>query len=294
MNDLPRITTISAALLVCACGAYARPDPQGSAEVGTVTATAQTGSNRSQTITIRMPAPPLHAPVVTGAPYSAEQVSEGTQTLADGTHIIQKTSVSKLYRDSEGRTRTERPAFLGWSSDSQDVMIVEISDPVSGFRYVLDPQNHVAHRFAGPEKANEPVRYSQETRALPQTGSSASARQAISPAPAQGNRSENTTESLGSQVIEGVYAEGKKTTTTFPVGMVGNDRPIASVTEHWYSPDLKLTVLSKSSDPRSGEHSTRLQHINRSEPDLALFRVPSDYQIIDEDSDRVEIKITRP
>lgn len=294
MNALHRIIQISAVVLLYACGADAQPAPQGSAGGGTVVATTQTGSNRSQTITIHMPAPPLHAPVVTGAPYSVEQVSEGTQTLADGTHITQKTSVSKLYRDSEGRTRVERPAFLGWSSGSQDVMIVEISDPVSGFRYVLDPQNHIAHRFAGPDKANEPARYSQETRALPQTGSSAPARQVSSPAPAQANRPENTTESLGTQVIEGVYAEGKKTTTTFPVGMVGNDRPIASVTEYWYSPDLKLTVLSKSSDPRSGEHSTRLQNINRSEPDQALFRVPSDYQIIDENSDRVEIKITRP
>lgn len=263
MSVLHRITPTSAALLLCACGTYAQKAPQGSAGVGTFAATAQTGSNRSQTITIRMPAPPLHAPVVTGAPYSAEQVSEGTQTLADGTHITEKARVSKLYRDSEGRTRVERPAFLGWGSDSQDVMIVEISDPVSGFRYVLDPQNHVAHRFAAPERANEPVRYSQETRALPQTGNSAPARQALSPAPAQASRPESTTELLGSQVIEGLYAEGKKTTTTFPAGMVGSDRPIANVREYWYSSDLKLTVLSKSSDPRSGENSMRLQNINR-------------------------------
>jgi hypothetical protein len=38
----------------------------------------------------------------------------------------------------------------------------------------------------------------------------------------------------------------------------------------------------------------RLQNINRSEPDPALFRVPRDYQIVDESGDQVEIKISRP
>jgi hypothetical protein len=38
----------------------------------------------------------------------------------------------------------------------------------------------------------------------------------------------------------------------------------------------------------------RLQNINRSEPDPALFRVPSDYQIVDENGDRVQIKFTHP
>ncbi|HEV2731508.1 MAG TPA: hypothetical protein VGV15_15865 [Terriglobales bacterium] len=43
---------------------------------------------------------PRHGPVVTGAPYSAEEVVDHTQTLADGTHITQKTQVSKVFHDS--------------------------------------------------------------------------------------------------------------------------------------------------------------------------------------------------
>src|SRR6185312_13453955 len=41
---------------------------------------------------------------VKGAPYSADVVTESTHTLADGNHIRQS-STSKVYRDSEGRTR---------------------------------------------------------------------------------------------------------------------------------------------------------------------------------------------
>jgi hypothetical protein len=87
------------------------------------------------------------------------------------------------------------------------------------------------------------------------------------------------TESLGKQTIEGVVAEGTRTTMTIPAGQVGNDLPIQIVTERWYSPDLQTVVLSKRSDPRSGETVTRLANINRSEPSASLFEVPPDYKV---------------
>lgn len=108
------------------------------------------------------------------------------------------------------------------------------------------------------------------------------------------NRPERTTAPLGSQVIEGVYAEGKEVTTTLPICTIGNDRPLASVTELWFSPDSEVIVLSKTSDPDSGEFTRRLQNINRSEPDPALFRLRRDYQIVVETGDRAEIRITQP
>ena len=45
--------------------------------------------------------------VVKGAPYSADAITETTQTLSDGNRIVRKTT-SSLYRDSEGRTRREQ------------------------------------------------------------------------------------------------------------------------------------------------------------------------------------------
>ena len=58
--------------------------------------------------------PHLVMPPITGAPYSGEDVLERVQTLADGTHVTQKDTLRKVYRDSQGRTRSERP--LGNSS----------------------------------------------------------------------------------------------------------------------------------------------------------------------------------
>ncbi len=46
-----------------------------------------------------MPRLEVHRPVVNGAPYSAEEVTDRTQTLADGTHITQNTQIVRLYKE---------------------------------------------------------------------------------------------------------------------------------------------------------------------------------------------------
>jgi len=89
---------------------------------------------------------------------------------------------------------------------------------------------------------------------------------------------ETRTEELGEQSIEGVNARGTRTITTIPAGAIGNERPIETVYEKWYSPDLQMIVYSKHSDPRFGEQTYRLTNINRTEPDSSLFQVPSGYK----------------
>jgi hypothetical protein len=86
-------------------------------------------------------------------------------------------------------------------------------------------------------------------------------------------------ESLGKQLIEGVEADGTRTTVTIPAGEIGNERPIDIVEERWYSPELQTLVLSKRTDPMSGDMTYRLTNINRNEPVRSLFEVPSDYKI---------------
>jgi TonB family protein len=95
----------------------------------------------------------------------------------------------------------------------------------------------------------------------------------------EGERVKPVTESLGKQTIEGVEAEGTRTTITIPAGMMGNERPINIVSERWYSPELQTVVMTKHSDPRFGETNYRLTNINRGEPARTLFEVPSDYTV---------------
>jgi hypothetical protein len=86
-------------------------------------------------------------------------------------------------------------------------------------------------------------------------------------------------ESLGTQTVEGVAAEGTRVTFTIAAGKIGNERPIVTVNERWYSPELQTVVLSKNSDPRMGETTYRLTNILRSEPEPSLFQVPADYTV---------------
>jgi len=79
--------------------------------------------------------PGMPGGAVTGVPYSAEQVTEHLQTLADGTRITQPSQKVMFYRDSQGRTRTERSFPLRPGAAAAGVAgpsLIEIADPVSG------------------------------------------------------------------------------------------------------------------------------------------------------------------
>ncbi len=74
------------------------------------------------------------------------------------------------------------------------------------------------------------------------------------------------TTSLGTQTIGGVTAEGTRYTRTIPAGQIGNVKPIVIVTERWYSADLQMVVMTKRSDPRSGDTVFQMTSIARTEP----------------------------
>lgn len=87
------------------------------------------------------------------------------------------------------------------------------------------------------------------------------------------------TETLGKQNINGVEAEGSRTTVTIAPGEIGNERAIEIVSERWFSPELQTIVMSRHSDPRFGENTYQLIDINRTEPARELFQVPVGYKI---------------
>jgi len=220
--------------------------------------------------------------VVKNAPYSADLVTESTQTLADGNHIRQSTT-AHLYRDSEGRTRREESlgglAALGAASSGGRTQVVFINDPVGGANYALNPANKSANKSAWmrPGRAGSLGEAAGRMRppegpgpgGMPPQGQFARGRE----------RANMKTESLGTQTIEGLQAQGTRTTFTIAANAMGNEAPIQIVSERWYSADLQMVVLSKRSDPRTGETVTRLTNINRSEPSAALFQIPADYKV---------------
>jgi hypothetical protein len=239
---------------------------------------------------------PLETKLVKGAPYFAEVVTESVQTLADGNRIVRKTT-GRVYRDSQGRTRREDDREPG------KVRTISIVDPVGGFSYSLNPEGKVALKtpyrtndattwriignIALSDPANADLKRTVDAKVEEVRGQAASTA-------TQGGRggrgsggatgptaTEEKIEKLAPRQIEGVMAEGVRTTRTIPAGAIGNEQPIAIVTEEWRSPELQVLVLTRTSDPRTGESTYRLLGIQRSEPNSSWFEVPGDYTMRD-------------
>ena len=98
--------------------------------------------------------------LVKGVPYSAQIVTESTQTLGDGTRITRKSNGS-VYRNGEGRTRRELTlgAIGPIAVEGEPPHVVFINDPAGGAHYVLDAGSHTARKLPYLENppAQEPL-----------------------------------------------------------------------------------------------------------------------------------------
>jgi hypothetical protein len=200
---------------------------------------------------------------IKGAPYTATAVTESTQVLGDGNRIVNKQS-GLVARDSEGRIRREETmGRIGPLQVGGPHNMIVIHDPVAQTATMLNPDTKTARVMNVPgrgglhEKMEFMRKDAQERH--PEMG-------------------QIKKESLGTQQIEGVTAEGTRITRTIPAGTIGNEKPIDITVETWTSTDLHVLVLSKRSDPRFGETVFRLTNIKRDEPDATLFQVPSDFK----------------
>jgi hypothetical protein len=205
-----------------------------------------------------MSAGPASRTPVTGAPYSAVETTQFVQTLAGGNQISRQDQ-TKVYRDKDGRVRTERTFTPQGSTTAQTS--VAIFDPVGGNFYSLNPSNNTAMK-----------------RPLPAQNFSRGGGPRTERGPRDNSR-QVATESLGTQPVNGLTATGTRYTETIPAGAIGNAQPIQVVREVWVSNDLKVPVLIKSSDPRFGTSVMQLTNIVQSEPDATLFVVPSTYSL---------------
>jgi hypothetical protein len=238
------------------------------------------------------------------SPFSAEGVSESVQVLQDGNRITKNTTV-KMFRDSEGRFRREGSGSTGsgiagfnvWAlrSFSGSSNSVYIYDPVESVRYTLNLDKKTARRYKSsgysetyfiteklpkvkgitvtPEKKAEFLKKEVELKARMENTVIVGSLVGVI-------KRDSKTEDLGTKFFEGVEAEGTKTTVTIEAGAIGNERPIETVYEKWYSKELGMIVYSRNYDPRYGEQTYRLININRSEPDSTLFTVPADFEIL--------------
>ncbi len=240
---------------------------------------------------------------VKDAPFTADAVTEFVQTLSDGNRIERNFRAS-IARDSRGRTRREEQiALLGpLSAQGDPPTMITINDPEGGMHYTLNGDNKTARRerFVYRYSVGKGVGTGTATGTGVGVGAGAGVGaqtftfETKTSAGVLGNQialgglaekivpeSSAVIENLGTQRIEGVEADGTRTTTRIPAGAIGNQLPIDIVSERWFSKELGLAVLITRRDPRSGDTTYRLTNIVRAEPSPDLFTVPRDYQIDD-------------
>jgi hypothetical protein len=299
--------TIWGGALLCGMALLGVTAQTGMAQTAMGTQQQALGGNQSVIAAIIAP--------VTEAPYQAEKVSRSVQKLGDGTVITNETR-GLIARDAQGRIREDlNIVHSGQVNGQQRDMALQsatVGDPVTHSILIWTgedtkvaiemqmpsmptlpkmgvvppppgpPNGSMGGGMAMPNMAHPSVVALHEDAPPPMGAVRVNnLPRAVNLGKAAGPKDDVRTEDLGQQSIEGVLVTGKRTTTTIPLGKVGNDRPIVVVHEEWQSPELKILVKTIDTDPRTGEQTMELQQLVRTDPSATLFQVPAGYKVQD-------------
>jgi|SRR5215469_8827828 len=190
---------------------------------------------------------------IPNAPFSG--VINVERSIARQGTVMNLKTVRAIHRDSRGRIyneyRTLQPAS---SSETPQVMHVLLYDPQTRTSTTLFPAQHAyrsttTHR---PPATTPPVFAS------------------------FGPQNDFTREEdLGGQEMQGLCVHGLRHTQTIRAGC--SDKDVVVSDEYWYSDDLRINLVLKHNDPRTGSVVMTITQVSRAEPDSALFQIPDGY-----------------
>lgn len=207
---------------------------------------------------------------VAGAPFSADVVRQSTQIQSDGSRALVEMH-GKMFRDSQGRTRVETELASGVGSVTRH--FTTIFDPVQRIGIVLNVEAKTATIF----HLHLPPASTPSAKQL-KLVAAAQATQARKSGLARSTS--DGPEDLGTMTLEGFNVTG--TRSAHPAkASTASDKTQTAFTESWFSPELKIELLSITQLPQALTDTTRLINIAPGEPDPALFQAPADYTVQD-------------
>jgi hypothetical protein len=201
---------------------------------------------------------------VADAPFSAHVEEEMSRPLNDGT-MFQRKSAALIARDSRGRIHNERHQLLPLTSSKQPpLLLIHIYDPETRLNAYVNPHTRTAHEsiLTSPPRTAPPSDWAQQ-------GSANAA-----------SLSDVRLADLGTSVMEGIDVHGYRRTMTVSQKASGTGRPIEVTDEYWYSEELHINMLTKHSDPRTGDQVLKVTNVTRTEPLAELFEIPSGYKVM--------------
>lgn len=204
---------------------------------------------------------PIVIPSMPDSPFTATVNTEWIRHLPDGSNITLKNH-RNVARDSKGRVFQERAYFVPEGGTRESLITqIEISDPETHELYVCKPAERVCRieQFFPASFAN-----SLEGVAL------------------EADAAAGGVENLGTQIISGLETVGSRETRVIGAAAIGNESPILERKEFWYSPKLRINLVTKREDGRFGsQQNFEVTNIVLAEPDAKLFDPPADYKILD-------------
>ena len=218
--------------------------------------------------------------LVAGNPFQAEYATTVTSTLLTLNPTTSHSGLKSVARDSAGRVRVVRAAgkYIVKTADGGESEVerqsIWICDPATATFTVLDTANKTATITA--PRGNLP--------------------RMVKPKPGQGEsfctrvfsqrerRPNSQTQDLGHQLISGYDTVGIRMQLR-PLIAAGAESMGSSYAELWCSDELGVMLQQGSgSESKSGKafkNQSTMQNIERTEPDPALFQIPSDYTILE-------------
>ncbi len=206
----------------------------------------------------------IFVPPIPDAPFTLTLVTEWSRPLGNGGSFT-LANQRRIARDGKGRIYQERWLLVPKGGKiASEMNVIQI----------VDPAEHTTHNCFVREKACEIIGYGLSTQSVykPRIGSTG---------PLPDGRGYQQHEELGVSNTAGVDTTGYRETTTLNPGVLGNDQPMVTVREFWYSARLGISLISKVDDPQSGKQVFTVKDLTTSEPDPRLFDVPEGYKIVD-------------
>jgi len=214
-----------------------------------------------------------------GMPYSGVRVVKNVFYFPGGESKTQ-IARTKEWRDSEGRSRED----VTLNADSDDigdeslVTVCKIEDPIAHMRYIWKVGKHIKsvvtethYEMDGIEQViwGDPVH---EHKSEPGKAKAA----VIMPQQPSTNGVSDKVETLGPEYMNGVYAEGSRSTRIVQPHSGNNqtDHEITLVEELWTAPDLKMNIKRLHINPSDYTEEEELKDIDLSNPDPSVFRPP--------------------
>jgi hypothetical protein len=196
---------------------------------------------------------------IPNVPFSGVVNVERSYVRPDGSIVIFKT-IREIDRDSRGRIHNESRVFVPVSdTNTPPVVRIHLYDPQTRISTILNPRE----RTFWTQTVNNPP------PTVPPAPRYASAIQQGLP------QNEFTREEdLGVHEFEGLLAHGFRETQTLP----GTGEETVITDEYWYSDELRINLMIKHSDPRTGTVTLTVTQVARIEPAPSLFEIPDGYK----------------